>query len=181
MSSTVSQPSYADTNRGPQVIVLVWVECALAVVTVILRLWVRYFKRALGWDDWTMLFTLVCNSLFPSSKKLTSAFSCGAVNIHTLVFIRHKICFTRRIPSPVLSHHNRRRHAAHHNHQLHHPIHHYIFLCARKTFGRLTSIACHWIYLYSTKVCLVQVVDHRYLDAGMVHYNRQLHHDLCAM
>ncbi|KUL82025.1 hypothetical protein ZTR_11392 [Talaromyces verruculosus] len=59
MSSAISQPSYADTNRGPRVIVLVWVECALAVVTVILRLWVRYFKRALGWDDWTMLFTLL--------------------------------------------------------------------------------------------------------------------------
>lgn len=62
MAEAIPKPTDGDVNRGPAVIAVAWAECALAIVAVGLRFWARRLIRGTGWDDWTMLFTLVCQA-----------------------------------------------------------------------------------------------------------------------
>ncbi|KUJ18478.1 uncharacterized protein LY89DRAFT_780548 [Mollisia scopiformis] len=49
-----------DPGRGPMIVGLTWTFTSLAVIAVALRFYVRKFvTRALGWDDWLMLFAVV--------------------------------------------------------------------------------------------------------------------------
>ncbi|KAF9883254.1 hypothetical protein FE257_003810 [Aspergillus nanangensis] len=47
-------------DRGPQLIVLLWVMTGLSTFTVLLRFTSRGLRGTFGWDDYMMLFTLVC-------------------------------------------------------------------------------------------------------------------------
>ncbi|KAF2233452.1 hypothetical protein EV356DRAFT_201381 [Viridothelium virens] len=45
-------------TRAPAMLAIVWTECALGIVFIILRFWCRYRIRALGIDDWIMSFSV---------------------------------------------------------------------------------------------------------------------------
>ena len=55
-------PPGADANIGHRVLTLIWVEFGITVPFVVTRLITRArVVRSLGWDDWTMLFAMVCD------------------------------------------------------------------------------------------------------------------------
>jgi hypothetical protein len=47
-------------DRGPQLITVLWVMTGLSTLTVALRFASRSMRRSVGWDDFMMLFSLVC-------------------------------------------------------------------------------------------------------------------------
>lgn len=47
-------------DRGPQLVALVWVMTGLSSLMVILRFTSRGLRGTFGWDDFMMLFSLVC-------------------------------------------------------------------------------------------------------------------------
>ncbi|EFY89839.1 hypothetical protein J3458_001505 [Metarhizium acridum] len=59
MSTDNQEPAGGDVDRGPQALILLWVTASIAIVIVALRLLGRRMRKSIGWDDWTMLFTLV--------------------------------------------------------------------------------------------------------------------------
>ncbi|KAI9674002.1 MAG: hypothetical protein M1822_009579 [Bathelium mastoideum] len=61
--------SALDVNRGPHLLAIFWTEFTIATVFMFLRLYVRQKIRTLGWDDITMLFTLI---LFAVTMSLCS-------------------------------------------------------------------------------------------------------------
>ncbi|KAL4892496.1 hypothetical protein BDV59DRAFT_42831 [Aspergillus ambiguus] len=53
----------ADTHipdRGPELITVLWVMTGLSTLTVALRFASRAMRRSFGWDDFMMLFSLLC-------------------------------------------------------------------------------------------------------------------------
>ncbi|KJK82888.1 hypothetical protein H634G_02025 [Metarhizium anisopliae BRIP 53293] len=58
MSSNNQEPAGGDVDRGPSALILLWVTASIAIVIVALRILGRRMRKSLGWDDWTMLFTL---------------------------------------------------------------------------------------------------------------------------
>ena len=46
-------------DRGPQMIAIFWVEAAIAILVVALRIWGRMLLKQVGADDYVMVFTLV--------------------------------------------------------------------------------------------------------------------------
>lgn len=46
-------------DRGPQMIAIYWIEAAIAILVVTLRIWGRVVIRQVGADDYVMIFTLV--------------------------------------------------------------------------------------------------------------------------
>ncbi|KAL5360568.1 hypothetical protein BJX96DRAFT_184618 [Aspergillus floccosus] len=47
-------------DRGPQLITVLWVMTGLSTLTVALRFASRGMRRSVGWDDFMMLFSLLC-------------------------------------------------------------------------------------------------------------------------
>lgn len=64
------QDGYED--RGPQMIAIYWVEAAIAIVVVSLRVWGRITIRQVGLDDYVMIFTLVSARPQSSLKPISS-------------------------------------------------------------------------------------------------------------
>jgi uncharacterized membrane protein YcaP (DUF421 family) len=56
-------PAGGYQDRGPQMIVIYWIEAAVAILVVCLRIWGRIVIRQVGIDDYVMVFTLVSLSL----------------------------------------------------------------------------------------------------------------------
>lgn len=54
-----------DETRAPQVLAGVWVPCALAWITITLRIYVRcWARRNAGWDDLIIGISLVSANMF---------------------------------------------------------------------------------------------------------------------
>lgn len=52
-------PPGGDQDRGPTILAVYWAMFAIELVFVSLRVYARWTIHYLGWDDWTMVFTLV--------------------------------------------------------------------------------------------------------------------------
>lgn len=50
---------YGGKDRRDAIIILFWVFCVVALVITLLRMYSRRMIRAVGADDWTMVFTTV--------------------------------------------------------------------------------------------------------------------------
>ena len=48
-----------DEDRGPKLMAMFWSYCAISIVLVTLRFYARIQIRAVSWDDWLMLATVV--------------------------------------------------------------------------------------------------------------------------
>lgn len=58
MSTTGELPP--DVNRGPEILAVCGSLCGLALLTVVLRIWVRASMiKHVGWDDWVMVAAMV--------------------------------------------------------------------------------------------------------------------------
>jgi len=55
----VQPPPGGNQDRGPQLVALYWVESAVAIIVVAMRLWGRMMIRGTSYDDYVMLLTLV--------------------------------------------------------------------------------------------------------------------------
>jgi hypothetical protein len=65
MSASIAPADGPDVNRGAAVVEMAWIEVALAITIVGLRLCARGLQRTVGWDDWTMLFSVVRSTIEP--------------------------------------------------------------------------------------------------------------------
>ena len=52
-------PPGGDVDRGPRLIAYFWVLSAASVTLLSARFYARVSIRAVGWDDWMMLLTVV--------------------------------------------------------------------------------------------------------------------------
>lgn len=67
MAASGMEPLPPDINHGPTILAVSWIECGLALVAVITRMYCRAkLIHNVGWDDWTMIFTMVSH---PSQKQ----------------------------------------------------------------------------------------------------------------
>lgn len=63
--SSPGPPPQGDINKGPTLIAATCVVDGVTAIAVALRFFVRIrITKALGWDDWTILFAIVSPSLF---------------------------------------------------------------------------------------------------------------------
>jgi hypothetical protein len=70
METSTPTPFHPDVNHGPGILAVSWIECGLALVAVIARMYSRVeILHNIGWDDWTMLFTMVGYSYLTQSKE----------------------------------------------------------------------------------------------------------------
>ena len=65
-------PPDGDRDRGSITIAISWTALVLASLVVSLRLYARFKKRALGFDDWSMLLSVVRRSV-PKRERERSA------------------------------------------------------------------------------------------------------------
>ena len=64
-SLPIQAPPGGDADRGPALVALFWTESAVAILFIVSRFYARWTIRAVGKDDWMMLFTLVSKHLHP--------------------------------------------------------------------------------------------------------------------
>ena len=55
----ISKPPFSNDTRGLQVLAVVWLTKALAMIAVALRLYVRTKANSIGWDDYLICLGLV--------------------------------------------------------------------------------------------------------------------------
>ena len=63
-----------NVDHGPGILAVSWIECALGTIFVVLRMYCRgRITRNVSWDDWTMCFTFVSQtvSFWNDVAKLT--------------------------------------------------------------------------------------------------------------
>lgn len=61
---TSPSSDFAKANRGPTIVTVTWVECAVAILIVGTRMFTRsYLIHNVGIDDWMIVLALV--GLFP--------------------------------------------------------------------------------------------------------------------
>jgi len=73
MEALSCPPPGGDSNDGPKILVLTWIECSIALVFVCARLFTRIkLVCNLGWDDWTMAFTWVSSTVLFGKQHIPS-------------------------------------------------------------------------------------------------------------
>jgi hypothetical protein len=71
-------------NHGPGILAVSWIEGGLALVAVIARMYSRAkILHNIGWDDWTMLFTMVGYSYRTQSKE-TNFLTAPYLHLHRI-------------------------------------------------------------------------------------------------
>lgn len=57
-------PPEGNVNQAPAIIIAGSITVAVATLFVVLRFIVRiWIVKAVGWDDWTILFAIVCSTI----------------------------------------------------------------------------------------------------------------------
>ena len=55
-----------DKNRAVELLMVTWIECTISMICVALRFYTRIkITRNVWYDDWVILFTMVCFPLDP--------------------------------------------------------------------------------------------------------------------
>ncbi|KAK3390661.1 hypothetical protein B0H63DRAFT_121401 [Podospora didyma] len=72
-----------DDDRGPKLLAMFWSYCAISIVMVALRFYARIQIRAVSWDDWLMLLTVVI-FVIGASFITTSTLNGGARHVRYL-------------------------------------------------------------------------------------------------
>lgn len=74
MSDFSSPPPDGDVNRGKVILIVGWLESALALVFLCGRLYTRIrINRSVGWDDWAMIVAYVSGMSVGCCKAVVCA------------------------------------------------------------------------------------------------------------
>ncbi len=73
MASPATNPLPPNVNNGPKILAVAWIECGVALLFVLARMYTRHkLVRKVGWDDWAVVFTMVSFKAYIYSKPLTN-------------------------------------------------------------------------------------------------------------